>query len=1605
MDAKEFLDIYEKIVKGEISDSLVEQTFADLFERIEGTYLEEDFSKCEDKISKLMVIDKFAHFIHSKDPDLLSFSFPEADTQFVKDTLDRLSGLESVSPVRKASRGYFTTFASTDGLEFLQKQVGSLKKTRASREEIKEDVAEYERLFKAGIASHAELLTLSRYYGDKGQRFLDEVQKKSFTADDPMVVGGYASVEVVDKEGHLITTEALSKAFFRFMESFRTRNINFAHCLTGDTLVWKTHGGYTPISEIKEGDHVYTHTGKSRQVLKTLILKSCMPINVLELDNGEVIRITDEHEVFTKRGWVAAKDLHVDDVLMKTKPDGVVAGNRVACDAKRGKTLVEFYGEEKAAQMKNDISSKSSTRIRLPHSEETKRRMKESAKESWTTERKQKHSLDVSENPRGFCLKNDSDQRKGKSWVEMYGHERPNYGGNAGDKNPRWLGGIARLPYPFEFHADKKEEVRARDGHRCQRCGKTQEAEISEFSRKLTIHHVDYNKDNSDITNWVSLCNSCNGKVNFDRDYWKNYFTKILQPVLVTNGTSIRSIKKASYDGWVYNIQVDVDNSYAGKGIIYHNSDVQAGWPLRVWINNAGEIYKSGVDDKGLYLVSEVRPDITIANKVEKEIEAGIIRSYSIAGSALDKSVETKGGRVIMVVNDLELAEISFCLLSYERVWTKTGLKPIKDIISGELVLTHTLQWKPVVKTMNRHVSEDLIKITTERGELIATSEHPVRTLVYGGRNAGTHYEWLRIGDLKTGDLVSDHIPVGVCEYCGASIFVSKEGNSGEFRKHCSTECRFKAPGNRTGATLESGDPGTIRQANNHRRLHAEGYLKPWSDEDRANGEEKRLEVLHSEEFSKGCSERMKTFIKTPEGKIFQHKATMASWQAKLNNPEKLEAWFKAISGSADHYVRGVNHKKTKPEQKIVDLLKSMSLKDWKFTGDGTKSVEGKFPDFSNGDHKIIEVFGDYWHTKEEEIERIKYFNDKGYDCLVLWESQIDKDIDAVKNTVNEFVCNKLSKVISIERIPYTGLVYNIEVADDNSYVTEFATVHNCEKPVNQESNFDIIKSYPSVKILNEMITKEQVLEAFPKGEIPLSDYSVCIVGGLIHNGQSANDIDMIIRADKDSFLGRAIRLSLLKALPEQFKERVRFIFEAEGPHGDYVPLYNLRLGPVNRQEVNLEALSKAELMRDKANGQLVGMNDAELHKIGELAGANFDTIDFDEFKMGVQVELEHYDLTGMDNIKTAKIALAHIREVPDYYTKLKAVEADGIEKATKGKVEFRINEEDQTRPEDENDIAIKKEASHLRDKGGSNEQVKQSPDVQTPVTKVGEIHMSTDKGKKSKFDKLTEKWHKKYGGSPDEVPKLKGLDGLKDYVDQNVDIKKEHNLPVEKSATTYITSLDADPNKGKKHPKVKWGEGEPQSRIKVLKGQPPAMAPARPGLVFDPTSHRWIRPNVSKATEDKYSRFSAGGKHYRVGQHPDTGQYHVDVHDPEDILPNKWYGVSVGIKTPAEAHRAIKEHSGDSNIKGMDHLKKNISQDQMAGLAAFLDFVKDEMKPDLMLAFTYECPSCGDKGKVSTIGGHPTPKSWPCSKCKKEIPKTHITRLPPFPTIPDKDY
>jgi 5-methylcytosine-specific restriction endonuclease McrA len=100
-----------------------------------------------------------------------------------------------------------------------------------------------------------------------------------------------------------------------------------------------------------------------------------------------------------------------------------------------------------------------------------------------------------------------------------------------GKNHPNWQGGIGKEPYSFEWTKYLKTIIIRRDDYKCKLCNKTQKQELKEFNKSLTVHHIDYNKQNCKESNLVTLCKRCNPEVNFNRDYWFAYFMYIMEKI------------------------------------------------------------------------------------------------------------------------------------------------------------------------------------------------------------------------------------------------------------------------------------------------------------------------------------------------------------------------------------------------------------------------------------------------------------------------------------------------------------------------------------------------------------------------------------------------------------------------------------------------------------------------------------------------------------------------------------------------------------------------------------------------------------------------------------------------------------------------------------------------------------------------------------------------------------------------------------------------------------------------------------------------------------------------------------------------------------------
>jgi len=101
---------------------------------------------------------------------------------------------------------------------------------------------------------------------------------------------------------------------------------------------------------------------------------------------------------------------------------------------------------------------------------------------------------------------------------------------NSGERSHFWIDGRSKEnnQYLEDWTDYLKESIRIRDNYICQMTGCGIHQDELDFGqvKKLDIHHIDYDKNNLNPINLVSLCRSCHMKTNFNREFWIKYFNK-----------------------------------------------------------------------------------------------------------------------------------------------------------------------------------------------------------------------------------------------------------------------------------------------------------------------------------------------------------------------------------------------------------------------------------------------------------------------------------------------------------------------------------------------------------------------------------------------------------------------------------------------------------------------------------------------------------------------------------------------------------------------------------------------------------------------------------------------------------------------------------------------------------------------------------------------------------------------------------------------------------------------------------------------------------------------------------------------------------------------
>jgi len=114
----------------------------------------------------------------------------------------------------------------------------------------------------------------------------------------------------------------------------------------------------------------------------------------------------------------------------------------------------------------------------------------------------------------------------------LYGKGRCQSCASKLDKNGNWQGGLDKLPYAPNWTEELKESIRKRDNYQCQGCGFTNEEHLIIWDESLPIHHIDYDKENSNKENLIATCKQCNSRANYNRSYWQEFYMNKIKEIL-----------------------------------------------------------------------------------------------------------------------------------------------------------------------------------------------------------------------------------------------------------------------------------------------------------------------------------------------------------------------------------------------------------------------------------------------------------------------------------------------------------------------------------------------------------------------------------------------------------------------------------------------------------------------------------------------------------------------------------------------------------------------------------------------------------------------------------------------------------------------------------------------------------------------------------------------------------------------------------------------------------------------------------------------------------------------------------------------------------------
>jgi len=226
------------------------------------------------------------------------------------------------------------------------------------------------------------------------------------------------------------------------------------------------------------------------------------------------------------------------------------------------------------------------------------------------------------------------------------------------------------------------------------------------------------------------------------------------------------------------------------------------------------------------------------------------------------------------------------------------------------------------------------------------------------------------------------------------------ESHIGMIGKHHSAETKLKMSESRKGKKHSAETKQKIGKSHEGKKL-SEEHKQRIGAANKISKKGKKFSENHKKHLSEshiGMTDRHHS----TETKLKMSVVVKRKWQ----NIEYRKKMIKSIMSGA------TTSTPNKKEKQLLNILNNLFPNEYKFVGSGELIINGKVPDFvnTNGQKKIIELFGDYWHSearvkkskKKHEKERIDAFSPFGYQTLIIWEYEL-KNINVLTQKLGKF--------------------------------------------------------------------------------------------------------------------------------------------------------------------------------------------------------------------------------------------------------------------------------------------------------------------------------------------------------------------------------------------------------------------------------------------------------------------------------------------------------------------------------------------------------------------------------------------------------------------------